>query len=204
MSHRIILLALAFTLGCGSSSVQLTREEYARLPREYRQEIFDAENGLVIARNREDEARDREATAERALSDLQQKWKRTSKALAASGQAAKVPKARVVFEANEAYVASQIDVAAAGIRRAEAETRLNRARLELVRQRQFARIGRATVGSLKPLEENVATYENKLKAASAAEVDLRTRVQNQLNAWKVAEDGFVAGSGDYDTGVWGE
>ena len=206
MSRPIIplVLALSFTLGCGTGSIRMTRDEYGRLPREYRQEIFDAENGLVIARNREDEARDREAAAERALRDLAQKWKRTSQALTASGQAAKVPKARAVFETNVAYVAAQVDVAAAGIRRAEAETRLNRARLDLVRQRQFARIGRATVGSLKPLEENVGAFESKLKAAAASEVDLRTRVQSQLNAWKVAEDEFATASGDYDTGVWGE
>jgi len=204
VSRRVVFLALALTLSCAPSVVRLTPDEYERLPRDYRQEIFDAENDLVIARNRLDEATDRKDAAERSLTDLSQKWQRTSQALSTSGQAAKVPKARKVFDTNVAYTTSIIDVAAAAIRRAEADVRVSRARLYLVRQRELARIGRVTVGSLKPLEDAVKDLETKLKATSAEEIELRTRVQTQLNAWKVAEDEYAASSGDYDTGVWGE
>jgi len=202
--QELIPLWLAFTLGCGSGAVQLSHEEYGRLPREYRLELFDAENDLVIARNRRDEAADHRADAERALADLNHRWDRTTKRLSSSGQAAKLPKARHVFDMNVAYLASQVDVADAGIRRAEAETRVRQARLEVVAQRQAARIGRATVASIKPFEEAVTKLEGKLKAASAAEAELRTRVQTQLNAWKVAEDDYAATANDYDTGVWEE
>jgi hypothetical protein len=206
MSRPILVpaLAMAFMLGCGSGAVQLTREEYARLPREYRLELFDAENDVVIARNHEEEAEDRKAAAEQTLTDLAQRWKRTNQRLSSSGQAAKLPRARHVYDTNVAYVASQVDVASAAIRRAQAETRLRRAHLELVSQRQAARIGRATVGSIKPFEATVAALENKLKAATTAEVDLRTKVQTHLNAWKVAQDEFAAAASDFDTGVWEE
>jgi hypothetical protein len=204
VSRRIILCVLLCTMGCGSGAIELSGDEYARLPRDFRQEIFDAENGLVIARNREDEARDRATAAEGALDDLAQKWKKSSQAFAASGQAVKVPKAKVVHDAHVAYVTALGDVAEAAIRRAEVETRLSRARLDLVKQRQYARIGRATVSSLKPLEDRVTALETRLKAATSAEGDLRTKVQTQLTAWKTAEDAFIGGSADYDTGVWGE
>jgi hypothetical protein len=198
----LVLLALSSTLGCGSGAVQLSHEEYSRLPSEYRLELFDAENDLVIARNREDEAEDRKATAEREMSALDQRWKRTSQRLNSTGQAAKSSKARHVFDMNVSYVASEISVASASIHSAEVETRLRRARLDLVRQRQVARIGRATVSSIKPLEDRVKVFEGKLKEATAAEVDLRSKVQAQLNAWKQAEDEYASTSSDFDTNVW--
>ena len=200
--YALVALATLFTFGCGSGAIQLTRDEYSRLPREYRLELFDAQNDLVIARNRQDEAEDKKEDAERALSELNARWDRTSKRLSSSGQAAKIPRARHVFDTNVAYISSQIDVAAAGILRAEAETRVRQARLELVGQRQAARIGRATTGAIKPFEANVAKLDEQLKAATTAEVDLRAKVQAQLTAWKVAEDEFVAAASDYDTGVW--
>jgi hypothetical protein len=207
MNRALLLLlplALASLAGCGSGVVELTHDEYARLPNEYRLELFDAENDLVIARNRQDEAEDERAAAERAERDLADTWKRTTKRLNASGQSAKVSRAQQVYDLRIAYVASEIDVANGAIRAAEVETDLRRARLDLVRQRQAARIGRATVASIKPLEDNVKVYEGKLKTAAAAEIALRTKVQAQLNAWKVAEESYATSASDYDTNVWDE
>jgi hypothetical protein len=193
--------ALAGT-ACASGPTILAQDEYDRLPREYRLEIFDAENDVVIARNREEEARDHRAEAEQTLADLEQGWKRTNARLGASTQAANLPRARRVFDADVAYVETQIDVASAAIGRAEAETALRKARLDLVRQRQAARIGRVAVGSIKGFEGRVASLEQRLKAATASEVELRTKVQGKLNAWKTAEDEYAAATSDYDTGVW--
>lgn len=204
MRPRGILLGLALMLGCGSSGVRLTHDELERLPRDFRQEIFDAENDLVIARNRLDDASDRKVNAERAFAALASKWQQLDQHLSASKQTAYLPKAQKVFDANVAYARSLVDVAAAGVARAEADVPLTRSRLYLVRQRQLARIGRASVASLKPLEDTVKDLEAKLKAASGEEIDLRTRVQTLFSAWKAAEDDYVAASGDYDTGVWGD
>jgi len=188
--------------GCGSGAVVLTHEEYSRLPHDYRLEVFDAENDVVIARNREEEARDHKTAAEKTLSELEDGWKKTNTRLSASGQAAKIPRAKQVFDANVDYIEAQIDVASASIRRAEAETAVRRAQLELVRQRQAARIGRAAVGSIKRFEDRITALENKLKSATATEVEQRTKVQGKLNAWKVAEDAYATATNDYDTGVW--
>jgi hypothetical protein len=198
------VLAVALTAGCGAGAIELTREEYDRLPREYRQEIFDAENDVVIARNRFDEATERAASAERALTDLGPKWERTSQRLSRSRLSAMVPSAHNVYDMNVACATALVDVAHAAIRKAEVDARLSRARLHLVRQRQLARIGRATLASLKPLEDAVADLERSLKVASSEEVESRARVQTRLNAWKSAEDRYVAATGDYDTGVWGD
>jgi hypothetical protein len=206
VKRRIVLAALAacaLTLGCGSSGVILTHEEYERLPRDYRQEIFDAENDLVIARSSQDEAEDRKAGAERALDDLARTWRRTTQRLGSSG-AAKIAGAKAVYESHVAYAEALVDVAEAAVRRTAADVRLSRGRLYLVRQRQLARIGRATIASLKPLEDAVTDLENRSKAALADELGVRVRVQTQLGAWKAAEDRYVAASGDYDTGVWGD
>jgi hypothetical protein len=190
--------------GCGGSGVHLSRDEYERLPRDYRQEIFDAENDLVIARDSEDEAEDRKAAAESALDELSQTWRRTTARLSSTGQGAKLDRARAVHDGHVAYARALVDVADAAIRRAASNTRLSRGRLYLVRQRELARIGRTTVASLKPLENAVGDLESASKAASADELTQRARVQTQLTAWKTAEDAYVAASGDYDTGVWGD
>jgi hypothetical protein len=181
---------------CGSS--ELSHAEYERLPRDARQEIFDAENDLVIARNRQDDAEERKRAAERARGDLDQRWKRTSERLGA-----KVGTVRKVFDANIAYLDSEVDVAASDIRETRAGTDLNRARLELARQRELARIGRATVGSLKLLEGKVTSLEAAVKAAATAATAARTRASTQLEAWKTAEDSY-AQTGDYDAIVWGD
>jgi len=52
---RGLLLAGA----CGTSAPSLSRAERDRLPRDARQEIFDAENDVIIAHNRQDEAEER-------------------------------------------------------------------------------------------------------------------------------------------------
>jgi hypothetical protein len=204
---RILLVVGALCAGagapaCGSSLVVLSHEEFDRLPRDARQEIFDAENDLVIALNRQDEAEDRKTSSEEARRVFEERWKRTQNRLSSTGKAGRIDGARKVHDANEAYLDLLVDVAGASITTARAGVVLARARLVLQRQRAAARIGRATLGSLRPLEERVADAEAKVKGAVAAEEGLRTRAVSQLDAWKTAEDAYARGSNDYDTGVW--
>jgi hypothetical protein len=203
MAAALVLLAPG--LGCGSGVVSISPSEFDRLPRESRQEVFDAENDLVIAKNREDDAEDHKHSAQAASTRLEERWNRMSKRLAASNQQAKVPLARKVFDAQGAYLAAEIEVASAEIEQARVETDLSRARLLLVRQRQLARIGRVTVGSLDPLEKSVTAFEASFKQASTATNTVRTRAEQQLEAWKTAEDEYTRTSGgDFDTVVWEE
>ena len=196
-------LALLASVGCSASLI--SHADYERLPHDARQEIFDSENDLVIARNREDSAEDRKRNMTQALDELDVRWQRTTQRLTAAGQAARLPQARTVRDARAAYLAAEVQVGAAEIQTTRLETELSRARLALVRQRQLARIGRVTGASLKPLEAAVATLETSLKAATTAATAVRTRAENGLEAWKAAEDEYArASGGDYDTVVWAE
>jgi hypothetical protein len=197
-------LLAAPSLGCGSSGVQISHDELERLPRDSRQDIFDAENDLVIAHNRQDDAADRREKLEREEDEVEQTWKRASTRLNASGQGGKVSQARKIFDSRRAYLDSEIDVAKASMATTEAGTDLARARLQLVKARQLARIGRATVASLKPLEDNVASLDARVKAAASAEGGLRSKAQTQLAGWKAADDSYARATGDYDTGVWSD
>lgn len=190
--------------GCSSGIVHLSHDEFERLPRDSRQEIFDAENDLVIARNRQDDAVERKEKTEQSIDELEQRWKRADKRLNASGQGARSSQARRVFDAQKVYLESEVEVAQATITTSEEGTELSRARLQLVRGRQLARIGRVTVASLKPLEEKLASIDTRVKASSAAETTLRVRAQAQLDAWKAAQDSYARSTGDYDTAVLGD
>jgi hypothetical protein len=193
------------TLGCGSGAASLSAAEFDRLPRESRQEIFDAENDLVISHNREDDARDHRRSAEGELSRLEQRWTQISRRLSAAGQGARLPAARKVFDADAAYLGAEVQVASADIDLARVETKLSLARLILVRQRQLARIGRVAVGSLKPLEEAVTAADATFRQASTAANGVRAGAERQLEAWKTAEDDYTRTSGgDFDTVVWAE
>jgi hypothetical protein len=191
-------------LGCSSGMVHLSHDEYERLPRDSRQEIFDSENDLVIARNRQDDAVEHRDRAERAIDELEERWQRASKRLTASGQGGRISQARKVFDTQKVYLESEVEVAKAAISTTEAGTDVARARLQLVRGRQLARIGRVTVGSLKPLEEKVASIDAQVKSATNAENALRARAQGQLDAWKAAQDSYARSTGDYDTAVLGD
>jgi hypothetical protein len=203
----LITLALAVatpgTLGCSSL---ISHADYDRLPHDARQEIFDAENDLIIARNREDAAEDRRQAFKQALAELDSRWERTAQHLAKSPAAAgRGPQARKVRDAQEAYLSAELQVAEVEIQTTRLDTAVSRARLALVRQRQLARIGRVTGASLKPLEAAVAAREANQKAATVAATTVRTRAEQGLEAWKAAEDEYArASGGDYDTVVWGE
>jgi len=205
---RILLPCLTGCLlivatGCGSGGEAISRSDFERMPRESRQEIFDAENDVVVAHNHQDDAQDRKEKAELAVSKLGERWKRTSTRLNASGQAAKISQAQRVFDAEAAYLGSEIKVADAESRSSEVETKLSRARLALVCQRQLVRIGRATTASLKPMEEDVNKLEATLKDYVNATNAVRTQAESQLKAWKSAEDDYArASNGDFDTIVW--
>ena len=200
----LLLLIGALLLACGGGST-LSHGDYERLPHDARQEIFDAENDLVIAKNREDAAQDRKRNTTHEYSELDKRWKRTAVRLTAAGQGARIPQARKVLDAEAAYLASEVEVAGADIQTTRLSLELSRARLALVRQRQLARIGRVTGASLKPLEGAVAASEARLKTDATSATAVRTRAENWLEAWKAAEDEYArASGGDYDTVVWGD
>jgi len=203
ISLRWPLLAVLLFGACGTSGPSLTRTERERLPRDGRQEIFDAENDLVIARNRQDEAMDRLHAVREAIDQLDERQGRSEKRLSsAPGGSSRISALRQVARAEEDYLDARRDVAKAEVEVATQETVTARARLDLVKQRQLVRIGKEPLASLQDFEKIIEAEEAKTKEKRASSLDLRTKAQTSLDAWKAAQENYASQTSDFDSGVW--
>jgi hypothetical protein len=197
------VMAMLFFAACGTSAPSVSRSERERLPRDARQEIFDAENDLVIARNRQDEAMDRLHAVREAMDQLDERQARSEKRLNASpGGSSRISGLRQVARAEQDYLDARRDVAKAEVEVAEQETVTARARLDLVKQRQLVRIGKEPLASLKDFEKAIESEEAKGKERRASSLDLRSKAQALLDAWKAAQEGYASQTNDFDSGVW--
>jgi chromosome segregation ATPase len=200
---RWTMVALVLFGACGTSGSNLSRNERDRLPRDARQEIFDAENDLVIARNRQDEAMDRLRAVREAMNQLDDRQDRSEKRLSAlPGGSGRISALRKVTRAEQDYLDARRDVAKAEVEVAEQETVTARARLDLVKHRQLVRIGKEPLASLKHFEEVIEAEEAKGKEKRASSLDLRSKAQASLDAWKAAEENYASQTSDFDSGVW--
>jgi chromosome segregation ATPase len=197
------LIAVCLLLGCGSTSPSLSRAERERLPLDGRQEIFDAENDLVIALNRADLARDQLGSLKKAEDDLDDVQKNCERRLSANAaQADRIPQLRKVIRAERDYLEARADVAEAEVTVAEQEIRIARSRLDLVKQRQLVRTGKAPSASLKTYERAIDDQEAKGKQVRSTSLDLRTKAQSLLDQWKYAQAQYGQQTGDFDSGIW--
>jgi chromosome segregation ATPase len=200
---RWSMVILLLTGACGTSAPSLSRVERERLPRDARQEIFDAENDVIIARNRQDEAEERIRALRAALDQLDERQGRSEKRLSSSaGGSSRVSALRKVTRAEQDYLEARLDVAESDSDVAEQEVVTARARLDLVKQRQLVRIGKVPLASLKDFEKTIETQEAKGKQRRASSLDLRSKAQARLDAWKAAQEGYASQTGDFDSGVW--
>jgi hypothetical protein len=196
----VLLLLLG---ACGTSAPSLSRNERDRLPRDARQEIFDAENDVIIARNRQDEAMDRLRAVREAMDQLDERQERSEKRLSSTpGGSSRISALRKVTRAEQDYLDARQDVAKAEVEVAAQETITARARLHLVKQRQLVRIGKEPLASLKDFEKAIEEEEAKVKEKRASSLDLRSKAQSSLDAWKAAQEAYASQSGDFDSGVW--
>ena len=197
-------VVLILLLGaCGTSAPSLSRNERDRLPRDARQEIFDAENDVIIARNRQDEAMDRLRAVREAMDQLDERQERSEKRLSSTpGGSSRISALRKVTRAEQDYLDARQDVAKAEVAVAAQETITARARLHLVKQRQLVRIGKEPLASLKDFEKAIEEEEAKVKEKRASSLDLRSKAQSSLDAWKAAQEAYASQSGDFDSGVW--
>jgi hypothetical protein len=196
----VLLLLLG---ACGTSAPSLSRNERDRLPRDARQEIFDAENDVIIARNRQDEAMDRLRAVREAMDQLDERQERSEKRLSSTpGGSSRISALRKVTRAEQDYLDARQDVAKAEVEVAAQETITARARLHLVKQRQLVRIGKEPLASLKDFEKAIEEEEAKVKEKRTSSLDLRSKAQSSLDAWKAAQEAYASQSGDFDSGVW--
>lgn len=197
------LTLICLVTACASTSPKLSRDERERLPLDGRQEIFDAENDVIIQRNRTDMALEQLRSIEDALAQLDDRQDRSEKRLKANaGSAGNISWLRKVTEAEHNYLEARQDVAEAEVKVAKQETRISKSRLDLVKQRQLVRIGKAPMASLQSYEKAIAEEEARGKQSRSSSLDLRTKAQRLLDAWKTAQAEYARQTRDFDTGIW--
>jgi chromosome segregation ATPase len=188
---------------CASTSPSLSRNERERLPLDGRQEIFDAENDLIIARNRADLAQDHLRAVEDALEQLDDRQDRSEKRLSANAATSgNISPLRKVTRAERNYLDARRDVGLAEVEVAKQEIHIARVRLDQVKQRQLVRIGKAPITSLAAFEKSLQDEEERGKQTRSSSLDLRTKAQTLLDAWKTAQAGYAGQTRDFDSGIW--
>lgn len=203
MSRRWLSIALLAAAGCGGSDYVLTADERERLPHEGKVALYDAENDVVIARSRKDEATTHLTLLKREIDEEGRRWKRISSGLSKSAPQ-KIDPAKRAINSRRDYLDSEVTISQANIRTAEAEIDGAMARLGQVRQRQLVRSGRALVGTIAPWDEKVKTLERRAREVQRKELDLRTEAQKVYEKWKAQEDDYARATGDFDAIVWAE
>jgi hypothetical protein len=194
---------LCLLAACGSTGPSLSREERERLPLDGRQEIFDAENDLIIARNRADLAKDKLNEVNAKLDALDDVLSRAEKRLSANAATSgRIPMLRRVTRAERDYLEARREVALAEVEVVAQETIIAKVRVNLVTQRQLVRIGKAPLASLKAYETMIEEQEARGKQTRSSSLDLRTKAQKLLDAWKYAQADYARQSGDFDSGIW--
>lgn len=201
--HVQCLAGLCLLAACGSTAPSLSRAERERLPLDGRQEIFDAENDLIIARNRADLARDQLRTLEGTLAGLDDVETRYERRMAATPTASlRTPLLRKVARAERDYLDARREVAIAEVGVAVQEIRIAQSRVDLVKQRQLVRIGKAPFASLTGFERAIDVEEAKGKETRSSSLDLRSRAQKLLDLWKYMQADYARQTGDFDSGIW--
>ncbi len=197
------LAGVCLLAACGSTAPSLSRAERERLPLDGRQEIFDAENDLIIARNRADLASDHLRSIEGTISGLDDVETRYERRIAATPTASvRTPLLRKVAKAERDYLDARRDVAVAEVVVAKQEIRIAQSRVDLVKQRQLVRIGKAPFASLTTFEQAIEIQEAKGKETRSSSLDLRTKAQKLLDLWKYMQADYARQTGDFDSGVW--
>jgi hypothetical protein len=200
---QLWLAGLCLLAACGSTAPSLSRNERERLPLDGRQEIYDAENDLIIARNRADLASDQLNGLESALADHDDIEKNCERRLATNpATAGRIPLLRKASRAERDYLEARREVALAEVTVATQEIRIAQVRVDLVKQRQLVRIGKAPGASLPPFEHAIDEQEARGKETRASSLDLRTKAQKLLDLWKYAQAEYATQTGDFDSGIW--
>jgi hypothetical protein len=115
---------------------------------------------------------------------------------------AHIPLLRKVVRTERDYLEARRDVAAAEITVAAQEIRIAQVRVDLVKQRQLVRIGKAPFASLAAFERAIDEQEARGKQTRSSSLDLRTKAQGLLDLWKYTQAEYAMQTGDFDSGIW--
>lgn len=199
MMRWLPIAALLLGTACGASSssrIPSVRVDDAirdELPLEGRRWAYEAENEVIIALDRRDEARERLAKAERWREEAE----RAEEVARRNAKAVAPARAKVEWrEALRRQEKARLDAA-------EVEVYCARASFELTKARLAVRFG-------FPVKENYvqpfeAQYESCAKEqASAAQAvrEAEDRASKALEVWRDGRRDYVNNTGDHDHGLW--
>ena len=202
MHHRVpaLLLALAaFTaLGCGGASLDHTinRSKLKDMSRHGQLWVYDAENGIVVALDRLDDARDDLYRIQGALKRARRRAKAAEKRRNSQGVS--------VAEAFEGYLEALEDWAEDNIRLMRLGLVVARASVELAKAQVIQRedlLGGKDV-TLKKFEDQYQRLKQRFEARQKQLRTARNAARKKERRWRNLRRGYVAQTGDHDSGLW--
>ena len=191
----------AFLWACSGPQANVPADVLLRMQSEARTEIYDRENDLSIARDRLDEARDREAAVRRERADVDEAQKRLKVRLGKAGgdREGKVGKS---IDAHRSYLDAQLRQLSALQDVYAAQADAAHARLEQTRQRELVRTGRELAKSMKAFDKNVEAQEKRVASRERREGDIRLETEKAYEAWQAAAGEYAKTTGDWDSAIW--
>ena len=201
-STILAMLAVALVGSACGSQPQVEPQAIRRLPHDARQAVYEAENDVVIAKNRRDEARFEIARLGAECGAARAQWERSQERLKKAGGGDRVGKARHVLDAHLSYVSAEEDAADAALDRADVEVDLARARAEQVRFAQAVRYGIAPEAQMVVLDGEVTKLDEAARAAEKKQLDLHVKAIKAFEVWKQTAIEYARATKDFDTGVW--
>ncbi|WP_157370650.1 hypothetical protein [Vulgatibacter incomptus] len=190
-----VLVAALVAAGCGASSaaripsVRVDEEVRDELPLEGRRWAYEAENEVIIALDRRDDAREALARARARLGETE--------------DAADRSKAKEPSRAKVAWREEQRRLADARLDEAEIGVYCARTSFELTKARLAVRFGfPVKEGYVPPFEAQYEACAKELAAASEGANAAEARAAKALEKWRDSRREYVTRTGDHDHGLW--
>jgi len=198
--RRIVIACtlIALATGCASTAARMpgTRvDEKIRdeLPLEGRRWAYEAENEIIIALDRRDDAAERLADARAKVEEAEAAEDTASR----SGKAKEPAKALVAWrEAQRRHAEAKVD-------EAEVAVYCARTSFELTKARLAVRFGfPVKEGFVKGFESQHESCAKEMADAAAATRDAEVKAAKALEGWRESRREYVNRTGDHDHGLW--
>jgi len=196
VSIAFTLLALASACASTATRMPGTRvDEKIRdeLPLEGRRWAYEAENEVIIALDRRDDAAEVLAAARAKVEEAE----RAEDAASRSGKAKEPAKALVAWrEAQRRHAEARLD-------EAEVAVYCARTSFELTKARLAVRFGfPVKEGYVKDFESQHESCSKEKSEAAGAARDAEVRAAKALDGWRESRREYVNRTGDHDHGLW--
>lgn len=192
----VMVAALAGGCGSGTISEKVDMDKLKDMSRQGRLWIYDAENEIVVALDKLDEAKDHLSRIRRQIKRAQRGVERAEKRKNRLGvQVAEAWLAHL--EAMEDWAEENIDLQRIGVLVALATVELAKAQVinreDLLGGKDF---------DMKDYKEQYESFRQEYIDEISRIKKLRQRARKREKKWWKLRQSFVAETGDYDSGLW--